>query len=145
MKKFCYIIVYFILVTLAYAEIKIKIFEPIRFDDIVNETWGREISVGTGIIEITSDNLEEDSGKKIVFTFPKKGVMTNRKKWIEIKEYQLENKDREVIINNKVQHIKLYALLNKKTIDNGEDPTIIEGDYIGFIPIVISQYGRVMK
>lgn len=145
MKKFCYIIVYFILVTLAYAEIKIKIFEPIRFDDIVNETWGREISVGTGIIEITSDNLEEDSGKKIVFTFPKKGVMTNRKKWIEIKEYQLENKDREVIINNKVQHIKLYALLNKKKIDNGEDPTIIEGDYIGFIPIVISQYGRVMK
>ena len=145
MKKFCYIIVYFILVTLAYAEIKIKIFEPIRFDDIVNETWGREISVETGIIEITSDNLEEDSGKKIVFTFPKKGVMTNRKKWIEIKEYQLENKDREVIINNKVQHIKLYALLNKKKIDNGEDPTIIEGDYIGFIPIVISQYGRVMK
>lgn len=145
MKKFCYIILYFILVTLAYAEIKIKIFEPIRFDDIVNETWGREISVGTGIIEITSDNLEEDSGKKIVFTFPKKGVMTNRKKWIEIKEYQLENKDREVIINNKVQHIKLYALLNKKKIDNGEDPTIIEGDYIGFIPIVISQYGRVMK
>lgn len=145
MKKIFCILIYCIFGILTYAEITIKIFEPIRFDDVVNETFGKTISVGTGIIEISTDNLDEDLGKKIVFSFPEKGLMTNRKKWIEIEKYQLENKDREITITGKVQQIKLYALLDKKSIDKNEEPNIIEGDYIGFIPIVISQYGQIVN
>lgn len=145
MKKFYFIAIFCLCQIFAYGEIKIKIFEPIRFEDIVNEEIGRNISVGTGVIEITTDNLEEDSGKKLVFNFPEKGAMTNKKKWINIEEYRLETKDREVIIKAKIQHVKIYAILDKKKIDSGEEPNIIEGEYIGVIPVVISQYGRVMK
>ena len=41
--------------------------------------------------------------------------------------------------------MKIYAILDKKKIDSGEEPNNIEGEYIGVIPVVISQYGRVMK
>lgn len=145
MGKIKYIILFFIIGILAPGEIKIKIFEPIRFDDVVNEEIGKNIAVGVGIIEITTDNLKEDLGKKLVFNFPEKGLMTNRKKWIEIEKYQLENRDREIIIKNKIQQVKLYAILDKRKLDRGEEAAIIEGDYVGFVPMVISQYGRVMK
>ncbi|MGL6114375.1 MAG: hypothetical protein ACRC1R_04985 [Cetobacterium sp.] len=145
MRKIYYGILFITLNLIVKGEIKIKIFEPIRFNDIVREEIGRNISVGRGVIEISTDDLKADMGKKLVFNFPEKGLMTNRKKWIKIEKYRLENRDREIIIKNKIHHVNFYAILDKKSIDGGEDPKVIEGDYVGYVPIIISQYGRVIR
>ena len=68
--------------------------------------------------------------------------MTNRKKWIKIDEYRLETLNNDFIITKKIEQIKIFAILNKRDIDNGEEADVIEGDYIGYVPIIISQYSK---
>lgn len=41
--------------------------------------------------------------------------------------------------------MRIYAVLNKRDIDNGEEAEIIEGEYIGYVPIIVSQYGRLIN
>ena len=141
MKKL--IMFLFILIkSISFSEINIKIFEPIRFKEISTIGLGSDRVIGIGILEISTDNFEVDKDKKLKFNFPKKGLMTNRKKWIKIYEYRLETLNNDFIITKKIEQIKIFAILNKRDIDNGEEADVIEGDYIGYVPIIISQYSK---
>lgn len=141
MKKL--IMFLFILIkSISFSEINIKIFEPIRFKEISTIGLGSDRVIGIGILEISTDNFEVDKDKKLKFNFPKKGLMTNRKKWIKIDEYRLETLNNDFIITKKIEQIKIFAILNKRDIDNGEEADVIEGDYIGYVPIIISQYSK---
>lgn len=137
------IIFLFILIkSISFSEINIKIFEPIRFKEISTIGLGSDRVIGIGILEISTDDFEVDKDKKLKFNFPKKGLMTNRKKWIKIDEYRLETLNNDFIITKKIEQIKIFAILNKRDIDNGEEADVIEGDYIGYVPIIISQYSK---
>ena len=141
MKKL--IMFLFILIkSISFSEINIKIFEPIRFKEISTIGLGSDRVIGIGILEISTDDLEIDKDKKLKFNFPKKGLMTNRKKWIKIDEYRLETLNNDFIITKKIEQIKIFTILNKRDIDNGEEADVIEGDYIGYVPIIISQYSK---
>lgn len=72
-------------------------------------------------------------------------MITNRKKWVKIKEYRLETKNNDFIVTKEVEYVRIYAVLNKRDIDNGEEAEIIEGEYIGYVPIIVSQYGRLIN
>ena len=98
--------------------------------------------IGIGILEISTDNLKDDKKKKIKFYFPKKGLLTNRKKWIEIKKYYLETKNNEFEILKKIEHVKVFAILERNEISKYDEVETIEGEYVGYIPIIISQYGK---
>lgn len=141
MKKL--MILSFILIkSISFSEINIKIFEPIRFKEISTIGLGSDRVIGVGILEISTDDLEIDKDKKLKFNFPKKGLMTNRKKWIKIDEYRLETLNNDFIITKKIEQIKIFAILNKRDTDSGEEADVIEGDYIGYVPIIISQYSK---
>lgn len=126
--------------TSLFAKVEIKILEPLRFEYFNTRMLQAEEIAGYGILEITAK--KEDFGKKLVFNFPKSGLMTNRKKWIKVEKYGMELPDKELIIDQETEHIKFYALLNKRDIDNGEDAKIIEGEYTGYVPIIVSQYSQ---
>ena len=57
---------------IALSEIGIKIFEPIRFKEVITNTISSEEVIGEGVLEIATDNLKEDKGKKLKFYFLKK-------------------------------------------------------------------------
>ncbi|MGL5279355.1 MAG: hypothetical protein ACRC8M_09865, partial [Cetobacterium sp.] len=86
---------------------------------------------------------KSDFGKKITFDFPKSGLMTNRKKWVKVEKYGMEIPEKEIILSQEVEHIKFYALLDKRDIDKGEEAKIIEGEYTGYAPIIISEYSKI--
>lgn len=132
----------FLLSIPSFAKIEVSIFEPIRFKYFNTRDLGSDKIVGEGIIQIFTDNKEEDIGKKLVFDFPKSGLLTNRKKWVKIEKYHLELPDKEMIITQETEHIKFYAILDKRDIDKGEEADIIEGNYIGYVPIIVSQYSK---
>ncbi len=48
-------------------------------------------------------------------------MITNRKKWVKIKEYRLETKNNDFIVTKEVEYVRIYAVLNKRDIDNGEE------------------------
>lgn len=129
----------------SYAEITLKIHEPIRFENINTRAAG-DVIVGEGSIEVISDNLEIDRNKKFILKFPKKGLMTNNKKWIEIDKYMMEDSDREFRLTKEKKLIKIYAIIDRKKLNNqfikAED---LEGEYIGHVPIIVEQYGKPIK
>lgn len=137
MKKII-VFLMFSLATISFSKIEIKIFEPLRFEYLNSSQLSREQIAAHGTIEIKAN--EEDYGKKITFDFPKAGFMTNRKKWIKIERYGMELPDNELIITQEIQHVKFYGLLNRRDIDQGEDAKIIEGEYTGYVPIIVSEY-----
>ncbi len=141
--KLIYSLVLLLLINcFSYGEVFIKIHEPIRFDEYNTRSIRSDILVGQGTLEVYTDNEKEDIGKKIIFRFPDTGLMTNRKKWIKIEKYATEDKKNEMIISNKRELVKFYAVIDKKKINKGEDPQIIEGDYIGYVPIILSLYSK---
>lgn len=144
MKKLILLLM-LIISSFSFAKINIKIFEPIRFNDVLTNTINKEEVIGEGILEIYSDDLEVDLGKKLKFYFPKKGLMTNRKKWVKIKEYRLEKKSDDFIITREREQVKITAILDKRDIDNGEEAEIIQGEYIGYVPIIVSQYSKIVE
>lgn len=139
MKKLISIL-FLIINIFSFSKVEIKILEPLRFEYLSTKKLSNENIAGYGIVEIRAD--KSDFGKKITFDFPKQGLMTNRKKWIKINKYGLDLPKKEIIVKQEVEHIKFYALLDKKDIDKGEESKIIEGEYIGYIPIVISEYSK---
>lgn len=145
MRKYTMLLFLFVLMKITYCKITIEIFEPIRFLEISTRDFIGDRVVGVGTLEISTDDLERDRDKKLVFNFPKKGLMTNRKKWIEIDEYKLETKDNNFIIKKKVEQVKIYAIVSKRDLDKGESSEIIEGDYAGYVPIIISQYSNFIQ
>lgn len=139
MKKY----VLFFLISLSistFAKVEIKILEPLRFEYFNTRMLQAEKIAGYGTLEITAK--KEDFGKKLVFDFPKSGLMTNRKKWVKVEEYGMELPNKELLVTQETEHVKFYALLDKKDIDKGEDASIIEGEYIGYVPIIVSQYSQ---
>lgn len=142
-KKF--IIILLILSTSTFAKIIVKVNEPIRFKDINSSELGN-IVIGEGIVEIFTDNLEEDLGKKVILRFPTDGLMTNSKKWLIVDKYMIDEGDREIEIIQERRRVKIYAILKKTQID---DKTYtaeqLEGEYVGYAPIIVEVYGRLVK
>ncbi|MGL5202041.1 hypothetical protein [Cetobacterium sp.] len=129
----------------SYSEITLKIHEPIRFESVNTKAVG-DIVVGTGIIEITSDNLEVDRNKKFILKFPKKGLMTNKKRWVQIDKYVMEDSDKTFRMTRERRLVKIFAIIERRKLNNqiinAED---LEGEYIGYVPIIVEQYGLPVK
>lgn len=125
-----------------YGEVFVKIHEPIRFNNYVTRSVQSDILVGQGSLEIYTDNESEDIGKKIVFNFPDKGAMTNKKKWLPVEKYSLEKRENNMVLSKKREIVKVYAFVDRKKINRGEDAAIIEGEYIGYFPLVLSLYRK---
>lgn len=129
----------------SYSEIKLKIYEPMRFE-VVNLSNMSDTVIGRGSIEIYTDNLENDYGKKLVFKFPEKGLMTNKKRWLKIEKYLMEDKDKTITIENERRIVNIYAVIDRSTINDGKmEAKFIEGEYVGQIPIIASQYSKVLE
>ncbi|MDY2801697.1 MAG: hypothetical protein SOV59_10590 [Fusobacterium mortiferum] len=142
MRKGLIFFMFLLLYVYTFTQINISIIEPIRFEKHSTRNIGADKIVGVGVLEIYTDDKENDLGKKLVFNFSKQGLMTNRKKWIKVERFHIELPERSMIITQEREHIKVYAVINKRDIDKGEEADIIEGRYEGYIPIVVSQYGR---
>lgn len=151
MRKNIFILLYLLLMLpllimlshTALAEISVKINEPIRFKDVNTNSLGDDYILGEGSLEISTDNEKEDIGKKIVLTFPEEGILSNKKNNIHIKKYSLETKDKSMIISTKKEIIKFFAIADRREIERNKDPQIIEGEYVGKVPIVLSLYKKV--
>lgn len=129
----------------SYSEITLKIHEPIRFDNVNTKAAG-DVVVGTGTIEVTTDNLEVDGNKKFIFKFPKKGLMTNKKRWVQIDKYMMEDSDKTFRMTRERKLVKIFAIIERRKLNDqmisAED---LEGEYIGYVPIIVEQYGQPMK
>ena len=125
-----------------YSEIRLKIHEPIRFENINTKAVG-DVVVGKGSIEVFSDNLEVDQNKKFVFKFPKKGLITNKKRWVKIDKYIMEDSEKTFKLTSEKKIVKIYAVIERRKLNdqfiNAED---LEGEYIGYVPIIVEQYGQ---
>lgn len=141
MKKIL-LLSFFLIGSLAYAELRLRIHEPIRFENVNTRAVG-DIVIGQGSIEIFSDDLENDRNKKFIFKFPKKGLMTNKKRWVEIDKYIMEDADKEFKMTRDKKIVKIYAVIERKKLNSqfidGED---LQGEYIGYVPIIVEQYGK---
>lgn len=135
---------FFIINILAMAEITLKIYEPIRFSNINSRGINSDIIVGEGILEITTDT-EDDYGKKLAFKFPKSGLMTNKKRWLKIEKYLMDSSEKDYDVKYKRALIKLYAIIDRNELTkDGFRAEEIEGEYVGYVPIIVSQYGKIM-
>lgn len=136
---------FFSLGIVSYSEVSIKIHEPMRFENI-NMTTISDAVVGKAVIEISTDDLENDYGKRLIFKFPESGLMTNKKRWLKIKKYMMENSDKNIVLENKRRLVNIYAIIDRKTINDGKiDAKILEGEYVGYLPLVISQYSKIIE
>lgn len=140
-KKLILIVSLFNFRELTFSEIKVKIAEPMRFKSINTTHLDKDKVLGKGIIEIYTDNKEEDIGKKIVFEFPEYNLMTNRRKWLKVEKLGMESSKKEMIITKEREQVEFYAVLDRRDINKGE-VIDIEGEYVGYIPIVVSQYSK---
>ncbi len=131
-----------IITNLSYSALRLKIIEPIRFGEVDIKAVGDSV-VGQGAIEIFSDDLENDKDKKFIFRFPKKGLMTNKKRWVEIEKYIMKDSDKEFKLTRDKKIVKIYALIKRSSLNSqlisGDD---LQGEYIGYVPIVVEQYGK---
>lgn len=87
----------FILVsTLALAKVDVKMVEPMVFKKLNTEVLGTKV-LARGIIEVSTDNKEEDFGKLLKFMFPKVGFITNKKHWLKVEGFYIErDKEKEI-------------------------------------------------
>ncbi|MCI6152128.1 hypothetical protein [Fusobacterium perfoetens] len=142
MKKILIFIISLCLSSLALAEIKVKIHEPIRFKNVNTKSYG-DLVVGEGALEIFSTNIKEDFGKKLKFRFTEKGIMTNRKKWIVVDKFTMAKEDQDFVLETEKRIVKFYAFIKKRNLNKHElDGSLVEGEYLGYAPIVIEQYGK---
>ena len=138
MKKTVMFILFLILTTFSYSEIKVSIFENMKFENM-NSTNLRRSIIGKGILEIQAD--EEDFGKVIELTFVDKSLMTNGRNAVLIRKITIDKKYEKFVLNSKITHIEFTAVLNQRRIKKENKPAdIVEGDYVGGIPIMISVY-----
>ena len=142
-----YTLMLFLLGTvISLGEVKIKIIEPMRFHSLNTTHLDKTKVLGVGVLEIHADNRDEDFGKKLVFEFPQHGVMTNRRKFIKVEKFGMEKKEnekeKEMIITKEWEQVKFYAVLDRRELNRGEDIKDIEGEYVGYVPIIVSQYSR---
>ena len=119
MKKFLVVILLNLISIMAHAEIKISIYEHMKFRDI-NVTDLKDSIIGEGILQIQAD--EEDFGKELEFVFVKKGMMTNRQNIIPIDNFTIDmtelddKRTNKIIIDRKTRLVKFYATLDRRKI-----------------------------
>lgn len=143
MKKIVFSL-FTIMSLVSYAQIKLKIHEPMRFENI-NTTTMSDVVIGKGVIEIYTDDIENDFGKKLTFKFPEEGLMTNKKRWLKIEKYLMEDTDKNIIIENERRLVNIYAVIDRTTINNGTmEAKFLEGEYVGLLPVVVSEYTKVL-
>ncbi len=140
MKKIILTMLFLFLTAISYAEVKISVFENMKFENM-NSTNLRRSIVGKGTLEIQAD--EEDFGKIIELTFVDKSIMTNGRNAVLIRKINIEEKYKKFVLNSKITHIDFTAVLNQKRIKKeNKSADIIEGEYVGGIPIMISIYEK---
>lgn len=133
---------YILLNTLSFAEMKVKIHEPIRFRNINTKAYG-ELVVGQGALEVYSTDFESDIGKKIKIKLPEEGVMSNGKRNMKIEKFKMLKADEEFVIDREKRIVNIYAFTRRSELNKGDiDASEIEGEYAGSIPIVVEQYGQ---
>lgn len=140
MKKI--FLLFSIISSLAFSEIKIKIVEPLKFRDVNSTEIGPNQVLATSQVEVFTDNKDEDIGKRVVFKYPDYILMSNRKKWIKIEKIGMEIKEQEIILERERVPIIFYAILDKRELDKGENIETIEGEYFGKFPIIFSVYKK---
>lgn len=142
MKKILFFILILKLSILSFAEIKIKINQPIRFKNINTKAYG-DLIIGQGSIEVFSTDFENDYGKKIKFKFPKEGLMTNKKRWLKVEKFKMEENDEEFEVLQEKKIVNFYAFIRRSSLNKNEkEAELIEGEYIGYTPIIVEQYGK---
>lgn len=140
MKKIMLCMLFLLSSALSYSEVKISIFENMKFENM-NSTNLRNSIVGKGTLEIQAD--EEDFGKVVELTFVDKSLMTNGKNSVVIRKINIEDRYKKFVINSKITHIDFTAVLNQRRIRReNKDARVIEGDYVGGIPIMVSIYEK---
>lgn len=144
MKKIFILILMFVITILSYSEIKISIYEHMKFNDI-NTTDLKDSIVGVGTLQIQAD--EEDFGKELEFVFVKKGMMTNRQNIIPIDNFTIDmtelddKRTNKIIIDRKTRLVKFYATLDRRKISRKKmADELVEGKYVGAMPIMVSIY-----
>lgn len=138
MKRTVMFILFLILTTFSFSEVKVSVFENMRFENMNSRNLKRSI-VGKGILEIQAD--EEDFGKTIELTFVEKSLMTNGKNAVLIRKITVDDKYKKFVLDSKITHIEFTAVFNQRRIkQENKDADIVEGDYVGGIPIMISIY-----
>lgn len=143
MKWIKLIFIFFITFIFTYAEIKVSVYEHMKFKQINSLNTTKNI-VGIGTLEILAD--EEDFGKVISINFYKDGYMTNKKHWIKVENLQVENNDKKFVIDRKSKKIKFYGQIDSRKLGGAaKDLSIIEGKYVGATPIILNIYSREEK
>lgn len=140
MKKL--LLFFLILSTTSFAEIKVRIVEPLKFRNINSTEIGPNQVLAISQVEVYTDAKDQDLGKRVVFKYPDYILMTNRKKWVKIKKIGMELKENEIILDRERVPIIFYAILDRRELDKGEDVKIIEGEYTGSFPINYSVYRK---
>ncbi|MGL4947672.1 MAG: hypothetical protein ACRC0R_01775 [Cetobacterium sp.] len=143
MKTF--FILYLTIVSTAFSNIYITA-KPILFKEVRAGSAGKYKShaVARGIIEIYSDNLEEDFGKLISFQFPEHTYITNRKRWVKTDKIIFKKDEKNKIIDSETKKVIFHVVLNKKELSNAENRELIDGIYTGVLPINYSIYSKEM-
>lgn len=138
MKKMMVFVLFLVFSILSYSEIEVSVFENMKFENMNSRNLRRSI-VGKGVLQIQAD--EEDFGKIIELTFVEKSIMTNGKNPVMIRKIEVEDKYKKFVLNSKITHIEFTAVLNQRRIMKDNKPAeIVEGDYVGGIPIMVSVY-----
>lgn len=138
MKKMMVFVLFLVFSMLSYSEIEVSVFENMKFENMNSRNLRRSI-VGKGVLQIQAD--EEDFGKIIELTFVEKSIMTNGKNPVMIRKITVEDKYKKFVLNSKITHIEFTAVLNQRRIMKDNKPAeIVEGDYVGGIPIMVSVY-----
>lgn len=136
------VITFFLFYTATFSEIHYKVVSPMKFKKVNTTHIEKDKVLGEAILEIYTDNFEEDAGKKIVLKFPEYNLLTNKRRWIKVEKLVMEKEEEEFILTKERVQIKLYGILDRRTLNRGEEIRDIEGEYIGYIPVIISQYKK---
>lgn len=136
------VITFLLFYTALFCEIHYKVVSPMEFRKVNTTHIEKDKVLGEAVLEVYTDNLEEDAGKKIVLKFPEYNLLTNRRRWIKVEKLIMEKEEQEFILDKERVQIKLYGILDRRNLNRGEDIKDIEGEYIGYIPMIISQYKK---
>ncbi|MGL5934958.1 MAG: hypothetical protein ACRCZI_04990 [Cetobacterium sp.] len=140
-----FLLLYIMTFLSSYANLKITS-KPIVFKEIRAHNNGafKDKVSGRGIIEIYSDNLEEDLGKLVVFNIPEYTHISNNKRWIKTHKVLFKKADKEIIIDKENIKIIFYVILDKKELSNEENRELIEGIYKGSLSMNYSIFEKEM-
>lgn len=144
MKKL--LLIFFLLTFTVFGKIKITC-KPIVFKEVRAQNNGIYKSKATarGIIEIYSDNIEEDFGKLIAFQVPSHTYITNKKRWVKTDKVIFKKNEQEVVIDSETKKVIFHVILDKKELSKEENRDLIDGIYAGTLPINYSIYEKEMR